>query len=67
MAYYRLYFLDGFSGRIDHFVQFEVADDDAAIAFAQELHGPLAMELSHGVRRVKHWDPGAALMPRSAA
>ena len=57
MAYYRLYFLDGFSGRIDRFLQFEVENDDAAISFAEEWQGPLTMELSNGVRRVKHWDP----------
>ena len=57
MAYYRLYFMDAFHGRIDRFMQFEVENDEAAIAFAQEWRGPLTLELCNGLRPVKHWDP----------
>ena len=57
MAYYRLYFMDPFDGRIDRFIQFEVDNDEAAINFAQEWQGPLTMDLCNGVRSVKHWLP----------
>ena len=57
MAYYRLYFLDAFNGRIDRFIQFEVDSDEAAIDFAKEWQGPLTLDLCNGVRRVKHWYP----------
>ena len=32
MRYYRLYFMDRFSGHIDHFREFEADDDAAALA-----------------------------------
>ena len=35
MRYYRLYFMDRFSGHIDHFREFEAVDDDAALAIAE--------------------------------
>lgn len=57
MAYYRLYFIDGFKGRIDRFIQFEVDTDEAAIQFAQEYQGHLTLDLCNGVRQVKHWIP----------
>ena len=57
MAYYRLYFIDAFHGRIERFIQFEVADDKAAINFAEEWQGALTLDLCNGVRCVKHWDP----------
>lgn len=57
MAYYRLYFMDAFNGRIDRFIQFEVDNDEAAINFAQEWQGSLTLDLCNGVRPVKHWGP----------
>lgn len=57
MAYYRLYFMDAFHGRIDRFVQFEVENDETAIDFAKDWQGNLSLELCNGVRHVKHWDP----------
>jgi hypothetical protein len=57
MACYRLYFIEGFNGRIDRFIQFEVDSDEAAIDFAKEWQGPLTLDLCNGVRQVKHWDP----------
>ena len=39
MAYYRLYFMDAFNGRIDRFIQFEVENDETAIDFAGEWQG----------------------------
>ena len=35
MRYYRLYFMDRFSGHIDHFREFEAEDDTAAFAMAE--------------------------------
>lgn len=60
MAYYRLYFMDAFNGRIDRFIQFEVENDETAIDFAGEWQGSLTLELCNGARRVKHWDPLAS-------
>lgn len=57
MAYYRLYFVEAFNGRIDRFIQFEVDNDAAAIDFAGEWQGPLTLDLCNGARHVKHWDP----------
>ena len=57
MAYYRLYFMDAFHGRLDRFMQFEVASDEAAVDFAKEWQGDLTLELCNGARSVKHWDP----------
>ena len=37
MLYYRLYFMDRFSGHIDHFREFEAEDDSAAIEIAERL------------------------------
>jgi len=38
MLYYRLYFFDRFSGHIDHFREFEAADDGAALELAERWH-----------------------------
>jgi len=35
MLYYRLYFMDRFSGHIEHHREFEAEDDEAAIATAE--------------------------------
>ncbi len=56
MAYYRLYFLDGF-GHIEHFREFEAATDLAAIVQADEWRSRSAMELWSGRRKVRHWFP----------
>ena len=37
MLYYRLYFMDRFSGHIDHFREFEAEDDAAALAARRRL------------------------------
>jgi hypothetical protein len=60
MRYYRLYFMDRFSGHIDHFREFEAADDDVAIAVAEGWREDRPMELWNLERRLKQWD-GAAL------
>ena len=56
MRYYRLYFLDRFSGHIDHFREFEAADDDAALVIAEGWQEDRAMELWNRHRKLKHWD-----------
>ena len=56
VAYYRLYFLDGFTGHIDHFREFHAESDDAAIAYAEDALGSMPMELWCQHRKVMHWD-----------
>ncbi len=54
MLYYRLYYFDRFSGHIDHFREFEAADDGTAIMLAEQWKsGP--MELWNRERRLKKW------------
>ena len=55
MTYYRLYFLDRFSGRIDHFRGFEAAGDAEAVGQAGEWRELAAMELWSGGRKVRSW------------
>jgi hypothetical protein len=45
MQYYRLYFMDRFSGHIDHFREFEAGTDDVAITLAEEWRNGRPMEL----------------------
>jgi hypothetical protein len=56
MLYYRLYYFDGFSGHIDHFREFEAADDAAAIMAAERWSDGRLMELWNRQRRLKRWD-----------
>jgi hypothetical protein len=56
LRYYRLYFLDRFSGHIDHFREFEAADDDAALLVAEGWQEDRPMELWNRHRKLKHWD-----------
>ena len=56
MRYYRLYFLDRFSGHIDHFREFEAADDDAALGIAHSWREDRPMELWNRHRKLKHWE-----------
>ena len=56
MPYYRLYFLDGFSGHIDHFREFEAEDDDAAMKIAERWREDRAMELWNRDRKLKRWE-----------
>jgi hypothetical protein len=60
MRYYRLYFIDRFSGHIDHFREFEAEDDDAALVVAEswrEERQP--MELWNRERKLKRWNAGS--------
>ena len=60
MRYYRLYFIDRFSGHIDHFREFEAADDDSAVMVAERWREDRPMELWNLERKLRQWD-GAAL------
>ena len=60
MLYHRLYFMDRYSGHIDHFREFEAADDGAALALAEQWrNGGTPMELWNRHRKLKHWDETA--------
>ena len=61
MRYYRLYFMDGFSGHIEHFREFEAEDDDSAVAIAEAWREGQPMELWNRERKLRHWD--AAQLP----
>jgi len=56
MIYYRLYYLDRFSGHIDHFREFEADGDEAAIDLAQSWSNGRPMELWNRHRKLKRWD-----------
>ena len=56
MVYYRLYFMDRFSGHIDHFREFEAPDDKAALAAAEGWSNGSPMELWNRHRKLKHWN-----------
>ena len=56
MSYYRLYFMDRFSGHIDHFREFEADSDSAAIATAEGWADGRPMELWNRQRKLKRWD-----------
>ena len=55
MAYYRLYFLDGCTGRIREFREFEAEDDSAAVAQANRWRSIGPMELWSHQRKVRCW------------
>ena len=56
MLYYRLYFMDRFSGHIDHFREFEAEDDAVAIEIAEGWREDRPMELWNRQLKLKHWD-----------
>lgn len=56
MIYYRLYFMDRFSGHIDHFREFQAEHDDAALAIAERWREDRPMELWNLERKLRHWD-----------
>jgi hypothetical protein len=56
MLYYRLYFMDRFSGHIEHCREFEAADDEAAIGVAEGWNEGGPMELWNLQRKLRHWD-----------
>ncbi len=56
MINYRVYFMDRFSGHIDHFREFEADGDSAAIGIAEEWANGRPMELWDRHRKLKRWD-----------
>lgn len=56
MLYYRLYYMDRFSGHIDHFREYEAEDDASAITLAEGWANGRAMELWNRHRKLKRWD-----------
>ena len=62
MEGYRLYFMDRFSGHIDHRRDLVAAGDTAAIEVAKGWTTGQPMELWQGGRKVKRWE-AAPLMP----
>ncbi len=56
LDYYRLYFIDRFSGHIDHFREFEAEDDETALAVAERWREDGPMELWSRERKLKSWD-----------
>ena len=63
---YRLYYMDRFSGHIDHRRDFLAAGDTAAIEVAGGWTNGQPMELWQAGRKVKRWE-AAALMPLSSS
>lgn len=56
MGHYRLYLLDGFSGHITSFREFEAAADDSAISLVAKSSTTVPMELWCGHRKVMRWE-----------
>jgi hypothetical protein len=61
MIYYRLYFMDRYSGHIDHFREFEAETDEAALKLAKRWSDGRPMELWNRHRKLKRWDSVATL------
>ena len=56
LPYYRLYFMDRFSGHIDHVREFEADDDSAAMTVAEGWREACAMELWQLQHKLKRWE-----------
>jgi hypothetical protein len=56
MAGYRLYFMDGHNGHIDHRREFFAEDDAEALAIASGWDTGQPMELWLDSRKLKRWD-----------
>jgi len=56
MDAYRLYFMDRFSGHIDHRREFVADSDAAAIAIAESWSEGQPMELWLGDHKLKRWE-----------
>jgi hypothetical protein len=56
MRYYRLYFMDRFSGHIDHFREFEAEDDGTAVGIAERWANGAPMELWNRDRKLHRWE-----------
>jgi hypothetical protein len=60
MSGYRLYFMDRFSGHIDHRREFFAKDDAAAIAIAARWNTGQPMELWLDDHKLKRWEAAPA-------
>jgi hypothetical protein len=56
MAGYRLYFMDRFTGHIEHRREFFADDDAAAMAVAESWGTGQPMELWEGEHKLKRWE-----------
>ena len=56
MSYYRLYFMDNYTGHIERFEELDAADDRGAVALAETKLGPQALELWCSHRKVARFD-----------
>lgn len=63
LSYYRLYFLDPDSGRIDRFEEFNADDDATAVARAEQWLDEVPLELWSGARKVVRLDPIPVIFP----
>ena len=61
MPGYRLYFMDRFSGHIEHRREFFAEDDAAAIATAESWSSGQPMELWEGEHKLKRWEAEATV------
>ena len=57
MSYYRLYFMNSFSGHIERFEEFNADHDETALALAKTRQGLLALELWCSHRKVARLEP----------
>ena len=58
MGGYRLYFMDRFSGHIEHRREFVAEDDASAVAIADGWSTGQPMELWFGSHKLKRWEAG---------
>lgn len=56
MADYRLYFMDRFSGHIDHHREFAAENDATAASIARQWSTGQPMELWCGTHKLKRWE-----------
>src|SRR5688500_14552600 len=56
VAYFRLYFMESFSGHIEYVRDFEADSDEIAEALAEDARGIGPMELWKGRQKVKRWE-----------
>jgi hypothetical protein len=61
MGGYRLYFMDRFSGHIEHRREFLADDDAQAIGIASGWSTGQPMELWDGGRKLKRWEADAEM------
>lgn len=66
MGGYRLYFMDRFSGHIDHRRDFVAESDADAVRIAQQWFAGNPMELWLRSRKIKRWE-AAPLAPLSTS